>query len=147
MPAVRVNRLTRAGWRIHRRIYGRFGLGTKIGSLRVLLLTTTGRRSGKARTVALSFVDAAEGPVVIGSYAGEPRDPAWAHNLRVQPEVTVQIGRDLWHGRSRELQGAERDSAARLFEAADPAYRVYQHRTSRRLPVFVLERTDRPSLP
>ena len=146
MPAVRVNRLTRAGWRIHRRIYGRLGtrLGTKIGSLRVLLLTTTGRRSGRARTVALSFIDVARGPAVIGSYAGEPRDPAWAHNLRAEPEVTVQIGRDLWHGRSRELQGAERDAAAGLFEAADPAYRVYQDRTSCRLPVFVLEHTDRP---
>jgi deazaflavin-dependent oxidoreductase (nitroreductase family) len=139
--AVRVDRLTRVLWRAHRRIYGRFGgrLGTFIGSFPVLMLTTTGRHSGEARRVALFFVDLDDGVGVIGSFAGESRDPAWVLNLRAHPRASVQIGRDVFPVEAREVWGTDRDRIAAMFEERDRAYTTYRERTSRTLPVFVLE--------
>jgi len=127
---------------MHRTIYGRLGgrLGTSIGPFRVLLLTTTGRRSGSRRTVALNYLGHESGPAIIGSYAGEHRDPAWVLNLRTDPACSVQTGAERWSARAREVFGVERDEIARHFESLDAAYRVYRERTERSLPVFVLER-------
>jgi len=141
--AVRVNRLTRALWRLHRRVYGRFGgrIGTLVGSWPVLLLTTTGRRSGKPRTVALNFLELDAGAAIIGSYAGQPCDPGWALNLRVHPEAIVRIGRDVLPAVAHEVFGEERRGIAGMFEERDRSYTTYRERTTRALPVFVLEAT------
>jgi len=142
--AVHLNATTRAMWRLHRRVYGRFGgrVGTLIGSFPVLLLTTTGRKTGRPRAVTLNFVDIEGGVAVIGSYAGEPRDPAWALNLRVHAAVTVTIGRERIPAIAREVFGEERSRIARMFEERDHSYTMYRERTSRALPVFVFEATE-----
>jgi deazaflavin-dependent oxidoreductase (nitroreductase family) len=142
MRAVRSNPISRAGWRLHRLVYGRWGgrLGTRIGPHPVLLLTTRGRRTGAERTVPLNYLDTPSGPVVIGSYAGEPRDPAWALNLRARPEAEIRIGRQTHQVRALELHGENREAMAQKFEAIDASYRVYRQRTDRVLPVFRLER-------
>jgi|SRR3990172_9274956 len=144
MRAVRLGPMSRAMWRLHRRIYGRFGgrLGTLIGSWTVLLLTTTGRRSGERRAVTLNFIDVDEGVAVIGSYAGEDRDPAWVLNLRADPNATIQIGRDTTPVIGREVLEAERDRIARMFEERDGSYTTYRERTQRALPVFVFEPSE-----
>lgn len=76
---------------------------------------------------------------VIGSYAGEDRDPAWSHNLRAEPSATVQIGKEERRAVARETEGDERAGLLRRFVEKDDAYRVYQERTDREIPIFVLE--------
>lgn len=92
--------------------------------------------------MVLNFLDLDEGVAVIGSYAGEPRDPAWALNLRAHPQATVRIGRAVIPVEAREVFGAERHRIASLFEERDRAYTTYRERTQRALPVFVLEATE-----
>ncbi|HJW74731.1 MAG TPA: nitroreductase/quinone reductase family protein [Thermoleophilia bacterium] len=142
--AVRLNGWTRLLWRLHRNVYGRLGgrVGTLVGSFPVLLLTTTGRKTGLPRTVTLNFIDLDEGVAVIGSYAGEPRDPSWALNVRANPTVTVRIGRDVIAAVGREVFGRERDRIAGTFEDRDRSYTRYRERTRRALPVFVFEATE-----
>src|SRR5262245_52150920 len=93
MPAVRRTRLVELGWKLHRALYRWSGgrIGGRIGKLPVLLLTTTGRRSGAPRTVALAYLADGGRFVVIGSNAGEDRDPSWWVNLRANPRATVQV--------------------------------------------------------
>jgi deazaflavin-dependent oxidoreductase (nitroreductase family) len=103
-------------------------------------LTTTGRRSGEARTATLyAFPDAA-GLVIVGSLGGAPRHPAWVHNLRAQPRAIVRRGRTEEAVVAREVvENGERDRFWRLVTDAFPLYAVYQRRTERTIPLFVLE--------
>lgn len=106
----------------------------------MLLLTTTGRRSGKRRTVPLSYVDRGDVLVLIGSKGGAPRHPAWYLNLEANPEVEVQIGREHMQLRARR---ASADEAGRLWPevlARAPGYGRYRARTSREIPLVLLER-------
>ena len=141
MPAVRLNSLTRAIWRVHAWVFRVSGgrVGSRLAGHDVLFLTTTGRVSGELRTVGLYYLDTERGPAVIGSYAGEDRDPAWALNLRADPSATVRLGTVEQKVRARETSGAEHETLLRRFVEKDHAYRVYQERTDRRLPIFVLE--------
>jgi deazaflavin-dependent oxidoreductase (nitroreductase family) len=79
--------------------------------------------------------------VVVGSNAGRGSDPAWVANLRAQPAVRVRVGRRERALRAREVHGEERERAWALAAAAFPGYEVYATRTSRAIPVFVLEPT------
>jgi len=129
------------GWRIHRAIFRatRGRVGSRIGAFPVLLLTTRGRRSGERRDVTLSFVRDDDAFVVVASYAGEPRDPAWWQNLKAHPEAEVLVDGRRLQVKAREAEGARRELLwARIVEA-DPAYAEYQRRTERRLPVVLLE--------
>lgn len=141
MPAIRRNRLIEALWQAHSWVYRASGgrIGRRIAGMPILLLTTTGRKSGRPRTVALQHLTDGESFVVIASHAGEPTQPAWLLNLRGNAQASVQIGRRTIPVRAREAEGPER---ARLWEravAADGAYAVYERRTRRRIPVVVLE--------
>jgi deazaflavin-dependent oxidoreductase (nitroreductase family) len=104
-----------------------------------LLLTTRGRRSGEARDVTLNYMPDRGSFVVIGSYGGEDRDPAWWLNLEANPHGEVLVDGKRLRVRARETDGAEREALWDRFVAADPSYREYQQRTTRRLPVVVLE--------
>ncbi|HXG40361.1 MAG TPA: nitroreductase/quinone reductase family protein, partial [Candidatus Limnocylindrales bacterium] len=70
---------------------------------------------------------------------GAATDPAWVRNLRADPHATIRRGRTVEAVRAREVDGAERDRLWRLVCDAFPLYATYQRRTSRRIPVFVLE--------
>jgi len=89
--------------------------------------------------VGLYFLAVESGYAVIGSYAGEDRDPAWARNLRAEPSATVEIGKEKRRTVARETEGDERADLLRRFVEKDDAYRVYQERTDRSIPIFVLE--------
>jgi deazaflavin-dependent oxidoreductase (nitroreductase family) len=104
----------------------------------MLLLTTTGRKSGAARTTPLVFLRDGEDLVVIASYGGAERHPDWWLNLRKHPEAEVQVFAERRHVRAEEASGDER---ARLWERITrtyPIYRFYESRTSRQIPVVVL---------
>jgi deazaflavin-dependent oxidoreductase (nitroreductase family) len=132
--------MLRVMWKLHRFILRVSGgrVGSRMGSMKVLLLETTGHLSGRSRTVGLSHLEAGGRYFVMASYAGEDRDPAWAKNLRAHPRAAVTIG-----GRSnpvvaRLLEGPEREAMFDRFVEADPAYGEYRVRTTREIPVFEL---------
>jgi proline iminopeptidase len=104
-----------------------------------LLLTTTGRKSGERRDVALNYFSDGDSYIVVASYAGEDRDPAWWRNLKANPDAELRVGGRRIRVRAREADGAERERLWTRLVATDPAYAEYQERTKRRLPVVVLE--------
>jgi deazaflavin-dependent oxidoreductase (nitroreductase family) len=140
MAATR-NALVELFWRVHPKLYRWTGgrLGGRMMGLPVLLLTTTGRRSGKARTSALLHLPRGEEFVVIASCLGEPRHPSWWLNLERNPEAWVQVGSRRVRVRAREASGEEREELWRAMVARTPDYEEYRKRTARRIPVVVLE--------
>jgi len=105
----------------------------------VLLLTTTGRKSGKPRTQPLAYTRAGEGYAVIASKGGAPRHPLWYLNLRANPLAQVTVGRQTEEVRAREAEGEERERLWRQLADVFPGYDKYALKTSRRIPVIVLE--------
>jgi len=101
-------------------------------------VTTTGRRSGQARQVTLYAYPDGGDLVIVGSWGGKARDPAWVSNLRAEPQASVRIGREERAVRAREVNGAERERLWELVCTAFPPYRTYQRRTERIIPLFVV---------
>jgi deazaflavin-dependent oxidoreductase (nitroreductase family) len=131
-------------WKLHPWLYRISGgrlLGELVG-MKVLLLTTTGAKSGASRTTALTYLEADGAYVVIGSFLGEPRHPAWVHNLRANPRATVQIGARTIAVDAREARGEERARLWQRLVALQPDYRAYEGRTDREIPVVVLQRAS-----
>lgn len=106
----------------------------------ILLLTTTGRASGRPRTIPLIFIEDGEAPVIIASKGGAPDHPAWYKNLAADPRVQVQIKGDRFEARARTLQGPERDRLWSRALEVWPQYASYQTATARQIPVVRLER-------
>ncbi|WDT58833.1 nitroreductase/quinone reductase family protein [Streptomyces sp. G7(2002)] len=107
---------------------------------RLLLLTTTGARSGAPHTTPLGYLPDVDGRVlVIASAAGAPKHPAWYHNLLAHPRVTVEAGVFTYEAQAVVLEGAERDRAFARAAEADPGWSDYQEKTERILPVVALE--------
>jgi deazaflavin-dependent oxidoreductase (nitroreductase family) len=114
------------------------GFGGRVQSLPVLLLTTTGRKSGKPRTVPLGFLRDGSAYVIIASYGGLPRNPAWYLNLNSQPEATIQVKRQELRMKAETASPEKRRELwTRLIEVA-PGYANYEQRTSREIPVVIL---------
>ncbi|TVL87973.1 nitroreductase/quinone reductase family protein [Streptomyces sp. SAJ15] len=106
---------------------------------RLLLLTTTGARSGARHTTPVGFLPDVERVLVIASAGGAPKHPAWFHNLVAQPRVTVEDGLFTYDARAVVLQGAERDEAFARAVESDPGWAEYQAKTERVIPVVALE--------
>jgi deazaflavin-dependent oxidoreductase (nitroreductase family) len=105
-----------------------------------LLLTTTGRISGTTRTTPLIYGQDGDRYVVIGSRGGAPRHPQWYRNLVANPEVQVQVRGDRFSARARTATPAERPTLWQMM-ANIYHYNELQARTSREIPVVILERT------
>ena len=105
-----------------------------------LLLTTTGRRSGQSRTTPLIYGRDGDRYVVVGSRGGAPTHPAWYQNLAAQAEIEVQVMADRFKARARTASKAERPALWKKMAAIWPAYDDYQRRTSREIPVVIIER-------
>lgn len=112
------------------------------GPVPTLLLTTTGRRSGRPRTLPLIYTEADGGYVVIASKGGAPEHPAWYRNLQARPEAEVQVADRRFHARARDARGEERARLWRRMAEIYPPYDEYQARTDREIPVVVLEPVD-----
>lgn len=123
---------------LYRRSGGRIG-GTMLGAP-VLLLTTTGRRSGRPWTTPLIYQPDGDRFVIVASNGGADRNPGWWRNLRSQPDVTVQIGREVHPVKATTVTGTERDRLWELMVQVFKQYDTYQSRTTRQIPVVLLER-------
>ena len=104
-------------------------------------LTTTGRRTRQPREVTLYAFGDGGRLVIVGSLGGAPKDPAWVGNLRANPQATVVRGRHVHQVRAQEVKGSERDRLWQLVCEGFPLYATYQRRTTRLIPVFLLEPT------
>ncbi len=126
---------------LHRVLYRLSGgrIGSHIWGLPIVLLTTTGRVSGRQRTVPLCSLRKGESFVVIGSYGGLDRAPAWWLNLQREPRATVRIGSATRNVVAREAEGDERARLWTEVTSIAPGYLGYERRTARRIPVVVLE--------
>jgi deazaflavin-dependent oxidoreductase (nitroreductase family) len=145
--------------RLHRAVYqasdGR--IGTHSMRVPALLLTTTGRRSGRPRTVGLTYCRDRGDVVVVASNGGSDRHPAWYLNILADPRVTVRMGRRVTGGTARVATPEERAAlwplvnrssrgfAPLVHRGARGRYDVYQRHTRRQLPVVII-RLDRPAV-
>ena len=108
----------------------------------VLILTTTGRRSGEPRSTPLIYGKRGEDYVVVASKGGAEEHPAWYLNLSEAPEVTVQVREDRFKARARTATAQEKPELWTMMAERWPAYDEYQLKTNRDIPVVVLEREE-----
>jgi deazaflavin-dependent oxidoreductase (nitroreductase family) len=114
-------------------------VGGQFADSELLLLTTTGAKSGRQRVSPLAYFRVGGKLIIIGSFAGAPKDPAWVHNLRANPRAHVEVGTDSYDVAARELPPAERDELFAEVVAASPGFGEYQANTSRVIPLFELQ--------
>lgn len=106
----------------------------------LLLLTSTGAKSGLPRLSPLAYFDIDGRIVIIGSKAGSDTNPDWVHNLRANPRAHIEVGIDAYDVDASELPAAERDAVFARVVAAAPGFGEYQAKTSRVIPIFALQR-------
>jgi deazaflavin-dependent oxidoreductase (nitroreductase family) len=105
-----------------------------------LLLTTTGSKTGQPRTLPLIYGQDGKRYVIVASRGGAPDHPGWYKNLVAQPKVDVQVAADKFKAKASTAKGDERTRLWKLMAKIWPAYDEYQTKTSRQIPVVVLER-------
>ncbi len=125
--------------RLYQETDGETGHDWREGST-VLLLTTTGRRTGQETTTPLIYNLDGDTPVIVASKGGAPDHPGWFKNLAKTPEVVVQIKGDRFAARARVAEGEERERLWALMNEVWPHYEEYATKTDREIPVVVLER-------
>ena len=106
----------------------------------LLLLTTTGAKSGQARLAPLAYLQIDDMMVIVGSKAGSDTNPDWVHNLRANPQARIEVGTDSYDVVARELPPDERDAVYPKIVALAPGFGEYQEKTDRVIPLFELQR-------
>ncbi|MGE3847937.1 MAG: nitroreductase/quinone reductase family protein [Gammaproteobacteria bacterium] len=119
-------------------------IGVPGGPVPCLLLHHVGRKSGRPLASILQYYRRGDEVVIVASKGGLPQHPVWYLNLQAQPECEVQIGRFHTRARARTLTGAERAAWWTRIVAEQPVQRDYQARTTREIPVVVLELAEAP---
>jgi F420H(2)-dependent quinone reductase len=127
---------------LYRKTGGR--VGGRLRGAPVLLLTATGRKSGEPRTTPLLYLQDGDAYVVVASFGGSPRHPAWFVNAEANADVTVQVGSKTSARRARVATDEERERFWPRLVELYPAYANYQAKTSRRIPLVLLEPRARP---
>ena len=137
-----VTRLVRDLMRAHTvayRVSGGLVGGWMPGVGSMLLLDHVGAKSGKKRTNALVYIPDGDDLVIVASKGGAPRNPAWFHNLRANPDTTVQVGRRQIPVRARVATPEQRSRLWQRVVATYGGYEGYQERTSREIPLVILQ--------
>ena len=106
----------------------------------ILLLTTTGAKTGERRVSPLAYEAGDDVLYVIAAKRGAPTHPAWYFNLVANPDVTVEVGSETYEATASSLQGEERDRVYAKMAAALPVYGEYQEKTDRVIPVVAIAR-------
>jgi len=114
-------------------------VGGQFEGANLLLLTTTGAKSGQPRVSPLAYFRVDDKLLILGSFAGADVNPAWVHNLRANPSAHVEIGNESSDVTARELPPAERDDLFPKITAVAPGFAEYQAKTTRIIPVFELQ--------
>ena len=108
----------------------------------MVLLTTTGARSGRPHTTPLVPYEDGDRIYVFASMAGAPKHPAWYFNLLAHPDVTVERGTEAYRAKAEIITGGERDRIYASQAALRPVFAEYQAKTTRKIPVIALTRID-----
>jgi F420H(2)-dependent quinone reductase len=137
MPAWALRAAGKANVPLYRLSRGR--IGGKVGKAPVLLLTSTGRRSGQQRTAPVLFMKDGANMIVIGSNAGNTNEPGWSYNLKANPEATVEIRGDRRTVRAKVADGEERERLWKAMNAEYEGFEDYEAKTNRDIALFVLE--------
>ena len=137
MPAAALRALGRLNTPIYRLTRGR--LMNKVGSAPVMLLTSTGRHSGKPRTAPVLYGSDGENLVAISSNGGNHNQPGWAYNLKANPDAEVQLGGQRRLVRARVADGEERARLWRMMNEEYAGFDDYDANVTRDIAVFVLE--------
>jgi len=125
---------------VHRLTRGRTTASSWLAGVEITMLTTTGARSGQARTRPVLGLPDADGVLVIASNFGRPRNPGWYHNLRANPDATIVLAGVRREVVARELDGPERERAYQRGEEIYPGFTHYcRWASNRRIPVLRLE--------
>ncbi len=106
----------------------------------LVLITTTGAKSGKRRTTPIVYTTDGDNVVIIASKGGAPTSPDWFHNLVANPDVTVELANEKFEARARVAEEPERERLYRAQAALMPNFAEYEKATTRKIPVVVLER-------
>ena len=143
MTSERPSGTTRPGWQAEhaRRYIETDGADGHIwNGVPTLLLTTVGRKSGNAHTTPLIYGRDGDRYLVVASRGGAPQHPQWYKNAAAHPEVEVQVAADKFRARARPATDEEKPALWKIMTGIWPAYDEYQTRTSRSIPVLILER-------
>jgi|SRR6516162_1369550 deazaflavin-dependent oxidoreductase (nitroreductase family) len=115
-------------------------VGGQFDGIPLLLLSTTGIKSGQPRLSPLAYLTIDGKTIIIGSFGGADVDPAWVHNLRANPRGNVEVGTQTFDVIARELPPEERDDVFGKVVAVAPGFGDYQSKTDRVIPLFELQR-------
>ena len=115
-------------------------VGGMFANMPLLLLTTIGAKSGQPRTTPVAYIIDGDHFAIVASKAGAPTNPDWYHNILANPVVTVEIGGERFQARAVVAEEQERKRLYAQMVARVPQFAEYQQKTSRQIPVAVLER-------
>ena len=115
-------------------------VGGQFAGAPLLLLNTTGAKSGKQRTNPMMYLADGDRLLVFASKAGAPTNPDWYHNLVAHPTATVEVGEETFAVKAAEVTGAERDRLYAKQAELYPGFAEYEEKTDRKIPVVALER-------
>jgi len=135
---------------INRRVIEQFRAGGPIEGMdrnRLLLLSTTGRRTGLPRTTPMMFERDGDDLIVIASNVGAPEHPDWYLNLAAHPEVTVEVGDERFEAAAETTSGAHRERLWAMLKQRYPFFADHEAKTTREIPVVVLTRTSNSRAP
>jgi len=110
------------------------------GAAPLLLLTTTGAKSGRPHTTPVAYSTDGDHLVIIASKGGAPTHPDWFHNLLANPIVAVELGTERFQARATVTEGQERERLYAQHAALMPGFAEYQQKTARQIPVVLLDR-------
>lgn len=115
-------------------------VGGQFAGAPMLLLTTTGAKSGQRRTNPVVYLPEGDRIYVFASKGGAPTNPDWYHNLVAHPTVTVEVGTDSFEATATPVTGPERDRIYAQQSALNPGFAEYQQKTKRSIPVVAIDR-------
>lgn len=126
--------------KLHRFMYhhSRGVLGANLGGAPMVLMYTIGAKTGQTRAVPLQYYPDADGILVLGSNNGQPKAPAWYHNLKAHPEIDIRVGREVRRVHAEELTPARKAEVWPRMRAQNPDVDVYAANAGRELPVMLL---------
>jgi deazaflavin-dependent oxidoreductase (nitroreductase family) len=117
-------------------------VGGPFANMTLLLLHHTGAKSGTERVSPVAYRTDGDRYVIFATKGGSPTNPDWYHNLRAHPDATVEIGTDTFPVRARVAEGDERERLWTLQKEEFPGFAAYEQKTTRQIPVIVLERVS-----